>query len=303
MSEIHINEINDEIRPEEVVPGSANDPFSVNYDPNSTGVTPTSPVEIPSRGAEPVVPAEGTKIVPQTPGAASTPAAPATTPQTPATPVAAPAEKAPEVKAEPVDVEAVVRKAVEETRRAVQSSYDKRLAAIETERQAEREAAIKAQRESKLSSEDLTDDEKDILKQKWELDDQKAELDSYNKELDTYYAQMFVATLVNDYKQFGVTAEALEAFDDPDEMEAFAKDQELNFYRNGGTAAAVIPSTAPVSTSEPDPKAPAGASAPTDLGGQAVSAPPVVLSREANSYAFRDNLNKLPWESLPMPNV
>lgn len=285
------------IRFQEVVPGSADDPFSASND----GVSPVvvaSPAATPE-GTPAVVGEDGLQVPPAPIGAtpvsqpAANPAAPAVaTPAAPqATPTGAPKSE--------VDVAAVVREELGKALRAQQSNYDKKIDALNKELVAARETALKNERESKLNNEDISDEDKDVLRRSWALDDRQKELDEYDQELDVYFRTLYVAKLVETHQQFGVTAEELNAIEEPEEMDKYVADKELDFYRSGRTL-----SSLPLETVIPGqtPAAPAGATAPTDIGGGAPAAPVRQLSTEQGSEAMRNNLELLPWESLPRPN-
>lgn len=190
--------------------------------------------------------------------------------------------------------------------RTQQSSYDKRIDALQKDLKESREAAARSEREAKLNNEDLTDEEKATLRKSWELEDKATALSAYETELDGYFRAIYATRLASDHAQFGVTAEELEQFSEPEEMDAFVAQKELDFYRSGRHLA---PSTNTVpdrsvqapGTTPNEPVAPAGASAPTDIGGNAPVSLPAELSKEVGPDAMLANLNKLPWET-PLPN-
>lgn len=299
----------------EVVPGSADDPFTTNR-PNFAVA---APVASPAPAAEPVATPvivgqpEGPKFIPA--GSVTTSAPPAPAPVAPApapTSQTPPADETPYQKAVregTVDVYIAeqIAAGAEAQRRAAQSVADKRIAALEADAKATREAAVKAAREARLSDEDLTDDEKVLLKRAFDLDDRKASMDEREAEVEKLFRVTLIANLVQEKGQFGVTADALEAMVEPEEMEQYAKDQELKFWRDGKSlpaAQAVIPSGA-VTVSAPSPvantpPAPAGASAPSDIGGTAAPSAPVVLSKEVGIDAMKHNIDSLPWVAVPV---
>lgn len=290
----------------EVEPGSPDDPFSVRSNPASANGTASPAFTIPA----------GTGIATPTDGNSQRPAAvtPSQTPNqtvipaTPATPAAelSPAEKA--LKEGRLDdyVSALANEsaqsAVRDALRNQQSGYDRRINALQEELKTAREAAIKAEREAKLGSDDLTDEEKDTLRRKYDLDDREAALKEYEGGLDNYYRQLVVAKLVETHGVYGVTPEALDAFDEPEEMESFATAKELEHYRSGGTATVQTRQVESTTKTEPEENAPAGATAPSDVGGGPVYQPPAQLQQGAGSDILRSNLEKLPWESVRMPN-
>lgn len=283
----------------EVEPGSKSDPFSVNYDPASGPST--SPVELPVRGAERVVAADGPQVQPVAPATNTAPLA--ATPQA-AAPTADPSTPEPVVPVVP-DVEALLKERLETALRAQQSAADKRMAALEKQLNEAKEATIRAQRDAKLNSEDLSDDEKAILRDKFLLEDERAQLAKDVEENDKYYRELMIERYARDYAQFGVTAVELDAIDEPDDMEAFVLKKELEFLRSGkAPATAVVPAavvTAPV-TAAVEPTAPAGASAPTHIGGNAPAPQAPAFRREASADAMRENLKNLSWETIKLPS-
>jgi hypothetical protein len=259
-----------------VQPGTAEDPFTSNRGTPSAP-TPASPAVQPAGIVEMVVESEGPKNPTPTPDPTPTPVVPTPAPATPA----------PTETATPVATLTPLEQALED------------------ERKAEREAALKQAREAKLASDELTEEEKELLKGKWELEDLKKELDDYADTLDEYYQEQLIVKLTSEYAKYGVSAEDLAVIDDPDEMIRFAETKELEFYRNGGAATAQIPTNI-VSTettpAEPAPVVPAGSQAPSDVAGNPTSAPPPEMDKGQGMDSLRNNLAAQPWVSIPQPN-
>ena len=286
-----------EIDPTKVVePGSKSDPFSVNYDPTSdaTAVSPT-PV-IPS-GVARANPADGLQVQSST-ATATSGAAPAGGAQT-ASPAATSDETA---QKQLEDLEARIKEQVGKAVRGVQSASDKRIAALEKELNAAREAAIKAERDAKLNSDDLTDEEKDLLREKFKLDDEKAKLKADIDANLKYHRELQVARLASEYSKYGVTADDLDALDDPDAMESFAKDKALEFFQSGKSLQEAI-AQAPVVTPQAastsaEPVVPAGATAPSHVGGDAPAAKPPEFLKGSDKGSFYANFSNLPTETL-----
>ena len=290
---------------EEVVPGSPEDPFTAKnqgVSPDQVEASPAKPVIGGTVQAQAV---DGPKS-PSEPNGTTTPPAPA--PATGALPTPeAPARTLAQMLEEDSDakelIAGLIKEKTGEALRSQQSSYDKKINSLQEDLKAAREAAIKAERESKLSAEDLTDEEKDTLRRKYELDDRETALKEYDNELEGMYKSLTVAKLVESHGQFGVTEEILGTMDDPDAMEVFAKDKELEAYRSGtlpgGTKAVPDRSvTASAASQENQAPVPAGASAPSDTGGGAPASPPIQLSQDAGVDALASNLNKIPWETV-----
>lgn len=290
---------------EEVVPGSPEDPFSAKNGAVSSDQVAASPAKPEDEGTKAAPAAEGPKSPTEQNGTAtaSTPESATGKPASPDAPARTLAQMLEEDEDAKKFIAGLVNAKAEEVRRAEQSVRDKQVNTLREELKAAREAAIKAEREAKLNSEDLSDEEKETLRNKYALEDEKARIDAYAEEVDGMYKALVVAKLVESHGQFGVTEEALSAFDEPDEMEAFAKDKELEAYRSGTLTAktnqvpdrAVAASAAETETKE---QVPAGASAPSDVGGGAPPAPPVQLSPEAGMDTLASNLSKLQWETV-----
>ena len=289
------------LRIQVVEPGGPDDPFTDLNRAASSAFNAASPAVEVSGGTPVVQPGDGLKSQPvvQPVTTPSPTPAPATTQPT-ATPEAdlTPMQQA--IKDGKLDeyIDGLVGEKVGTALRSQQGNYDKRYNALKDELDAAREAAKKSEREGKLA--ELSDDEADILKNKWELEDERSALNAYSDELDNYFRAMYVANLVQQAEQFGVTAEALEQFTEPEEMDVFVKDKELEWFRSGKTTTTVPARTVvvPEGTTE---QAPAGASAQTDIGGGAPSAPPATLETGVGLDAMAANINKLPWVTLRMP--
>lgn len=298
----------DGMRFEEVTPGSPEDPFT-----DQSKVVSSAPVASPAPAAEGTVPVQaedGSKSPPafQIQGATPTPAAvtpaPAMPAPAPASPDAAPLtlEKLLE---DPSFKESITGLLKEETGKALrsqQSSYDKKINSLTEQLKATQEAAKKSEREAKLNSDDLTDAEREALRKHYEFEDKNALLDEREKEVEEMYRLILVAKLVDSHSQYGVSEEELLAIDDADAMEKFAADKELEFYRSGKTVTAQVPSRAVTAAGAEavieQPQVPAGALAPTDLGGGPTASVPVQLSTETGQDALASNLNKIPWETV-----
>lgn len=297
------------IRYEVVEPGSAEDPFTTQRSQPSMQVAP-SPVA--TNFGSPVAPmADGPQVqTPQpstpTPAPVSQPAvSPTPVPATPApaTPKAEPAPEPTPAAPPPVDIDRLVKDEVGKALRSQQSSYDKRIAALEAEKEAAREAARKAERDAKLNNEELTEEERAVLRDRYALDDEREELNKYADDLDGYYRQLYVGGLLQDYGQFGVTAEELEAISEPEEMDVYVRDKELEFYRSGGVPSVTqqVPSRAVESPVAPQPQeqVPAGAVAPSDVSGPgAPPAPAPQWDQGVGPQSLARNLNNLPWETV-----
>lgn len=286
-----VNNSDPEFNPTVVAPGSSDDPFSVNYDKASAAS--------PAPGTPPASTTDGLQVQPNTTAAPTTAlstaalAAPATV--TPVTPL----RTIDELLKDPTLAETIaglVNEKVGTALRSQQSSYDKRLAEQEKDLKEAREAILKAERNGKL--EGLSDDEQEIIKNKWALEDKQRDLEEYEETLDDYWRSMYVAELIKENGQFGVTVDDLEALKEPEEMDLFVLRKEAEFYRSGGTKQ--VPATQAVSGTALE-SVPAGVFAPTDVGGSAPSAPPAKLEEGTGMDVMARNMNALKWETLPLP--
>ena len=244
-------------QPTVVVPGSADDPFSVNHGrPANEHVAVQAPVrgEDEPAGGQVTAPAGRTASQPQQ-------AAPT---QQPAAPAANPADGKP---ADKPLTQAEINKMVEDRLREAQSGWDKRNAQLQQELKAEREAreaTEKAHRDDlrRIQLEGLRPEQQTQLQQQWAFEDRQAELANREKAITEYYGSVERLRVFQAYAPFGVTEEDLLNISDPAEMEAFAKDKKLAFFEAGGTGAK--PSG---NGDKPASAAPAGANAHYDAGG------------------------------------
>jgi hypothetical protein len=286
---------------EVVDPGSPSDPFSSQVAPASPPLV-ASPAPIAQ--AEPPVTrqADGPQVqTPAVPQPTPAPVAPTSATPATATPSAEPA-KVPESDAKPVevDVQGLIKEAVGNALRSQQSAYDKRIAGLEQAAKEAREASARAERDAKLNSPDLTEDERAVLRDKYALEDKQAELDAYADELDRYHRSIYIGALVQEHGKFGVTVEALEAFEEPEQMDAFVKDAELTWYKAGNHATQQVPDRVTQPNASADPKVPAGATAPTDVMGTPPPAPAAKWDDGQSPDSLARNLNSLPWETVPI---
>lgn len=304
--------------PVEVVePGGASDPFTVNQNPSEPA--PATPAAAPAPGQEPVQPVEPAQPAPQ-PATAQVPTRQVTQPQEPAAPAPEPTaepETAPqrplaELIQEAVDAKVPEIEAKYEDRiKGLQSAADRRAQALQDQLDEAREAARKAERESKLGDPTLSDEERQRLADSFALEDERAELDRRIAETDEFYRKTLVASLVNDFGQYGVSPEDLSSIEDPDEMWDVVKDKQLEWYKShpgqeptavAQTAAPPQPTAQPAAPAQPEAQAPAGASAPSDISSAPTAVVPVELSQEQSPQAMAENLDKLPYATIRLPS-
>lgn len=276
-----------------VTPGSADDPFA------PKNVVPSPPAVDPT--AAPVVSAPSGEV-PPTP-AITTPAPAGTTPAPTATP-AAPPTVAPGLDAD------AVQKMIDDRLRDQQSGYDRRINVLSTQLTAERENAANAAkaheeqvRNMKLQDSTLTAEEKQRLQQEWNIADEKAQLAGWQSELETFHVQLTVASLVEEFGSYGVTPDALEALETPEEMEALCLETKANALEArlaaGVTAA---PTTVQPATPAVVETPPAGATRTSDVGGGG-GAPhqPAQLSAEPGRENLAANIAATGWSTVKLP--
>lgn len=194
----------------------------------------------------------------------------------------------------------------------LQSTYDRQIAALNKQVQESREAATAREkllldqvREAQMNG--LGEAEKAKLREQWDYDDRLRELDSREQELTGYHTELLREAYAQEYAEFGVTAEDLVEFSNPEDMESFVRDVELEYYRQlaefrskGGLPDEDDDDESPTSARNPKPaakKAPAGASAPTDAG--AGSAVPSVTKFNSgqSAGAMAENIRN-GWETV-----
>lgn len=194
----------------------------------------------------------------------------------------------------------------------LQSKYDRQLAAqgrtlkaLQEQAAAERQELQAAVREAKLNG--LTDVEKAQLQEQWNKADTLAELDAYRDQLSDMHVELLRTAYVTEYAQFGLEEGDLDTFNSPEEMEAFVKDVQIEYYRlmsDPAVQAALAEDGAPaaaVATGKPAPapaarKSPAGANAPTDAGGGGAPPPATKFNSERGVSAMAENIRS-GWES------
>jgi hypothetical protein len=275
------------IKTVEVVPGSADDPFT---DPSKVSLTGAlaSPAAPPNGQTNPG-PVDGTN--PSTPN-----------PNPAVQQAPAPGTDEARLKALLDQALAEANEAAEQRIRQAQSAADKRVAAYEKQIREAQEAQRVAERNAKLNADDLTDEEKDILRKSYELEDWEARLESREEADDEFHRSVYAVALAQDYAQFGVTEEALVDLDTPEAMDEVVRQAELEYYRNGGVVAPTPGVTEAGATAvTPTRTAPAGASAPSDLAGNGAPATPIQFNTEPGVDAMSANLKNMKWESLPLP--
>lgn len=189
----------------------------------------------------------------------------------------------------------------------LQSSYDRRIAAQDKQIQElrnlskTREQELQAQlREAQLNG--LPDAEKEKIKAVWAFEDREAALNARESELTGYHVEILRAAYAQEYAKFGLTAEDLEDYETPEQMDEFIREVQLEYYKQLSESRTAAPAAeaAPAARAKPATqarKAPAGASAPADsASGSAV--PEVAKPNTGRGIsAMADNLKSGAWET------
>jgi hypothetical protein len=192
----------------------------------------------------------------------------------------------------------------------LQSKYDRQIAAQNRQiaaiaAQAEtREAELKAAvREAQLNG--LTDVQKEQLNKQWDDEDERAKLNAYGQQLSDFHVELLRTAYATEYAEFGLQAEDLEQFDTAEDMEAFIKDVQIEYYKlmadprvqaamTTDAPADPAPATAPAAPAAR--KSPAGSKAPTDAGGGSAPPPTTKFNTNRGVAAMAENIRG-GWET------
>lgn len=195
---------------------------------------------------------------------------------------------------------------IEEARRSVQSAHDKQNAQVtrQLEDANTRSKELTTQMRE-LQTRDLTDAERATVMAKFDQDDERDVLNTSRAELLVLQKSVYVDSLLMEFADYGVTRDAIEAIETPEEMELFCTQQKSSHFETKlretptqeGTPApapALVAATAPVEpTSAPVPNVPAGAFATSDVGGGGTVPESKKFSEEATPDAMRENLRNM----------
>lgn len=198
----------------------------------------------------------------------------------------------------------------EEATRAAQSGFDKRAAQLDRRMQEaqEHEKALTAQIRE-LQTKGLSDEERAKVLAGYAQADERTELDEYRGQLVEYHKTLMVQSLMFEFKDFGVTQEALEQVDSPEEMEAHCYEQKATFLENAmnqarqqatqpAPAATVVQPAAAQPVAQPQPNIPAGVTAPVDIGAGGISPQGPQFNQGMGADALRDNLKTMKWDTV-----
>lgn len=160
-----------------------------------------------------------------------------------------------------------------EALRNQQSGYDKRINQLQqTIDQSKSQAAELQKQIRELQIQGMPEAEQARLRAHYEQEDRTAALNEREQAMDEWHRELFVTSLVLEFNQFGVTEAQLTECESPEDMEALCLEAKANYYEalaNGKQPAPAAPTAAKPAApvAQPAQKAPAGASAPSDVGG------------------------------------
>lgn len=190
------------------------------------------------------------------------------------------------------------------------SSYDRQIAALNKQIQASQEQA--ATREKTLRDElrqaqlnGLSDAEKTELQKRWDWEDRVQAVEARERELTDYHVEILRTAYAQEYAEFGLTAEDLEEFDTPEQMDEFVQAVQLEYYKQLAElrASGALPAENKTQTVKDQPAkkktAPAGATAPTDAGGGGATPQPSKFNVEQSRAAMADNIRG-GWETVQL---
>lgn len=131
--------------------------------------------------------------------------------------------------------------------------------------------------ERRARAEGATDEEKEVLERHWELEDRAKGLDARTEVVDKYRLHVTAFDLVSRFGKYGLTAETIADAETPEEMEVLAERTAREFLEKGGKPA----------------EGPAGAKAPSDLGGSPAAPAPFKLGTEQGVEGMAANVKNL----------
>lgn len=166
---------------------------------------------------------------------------------------------------------------------AAQSGLNKRNSQLEKQVKETSEQLAAVQKslkdaERRAAAANLSEDQLAVLKAQWDAEDKEGTLGTKEKAVDDYFRNVTAYDLVTRYGKYGLTPELLEEAETVDEMHLVAEKTRADFLESGG---------------KPAPTGPAGARAPSDLGGRAPGAEPFKLGTEQGVKALADNVRDL----------
>lgn len=158
-----------------------------------------------------------------------------------------------------------------------QKGWDRRNRTLEDQVKEQGKQLTTAKREAEAAN--LSEEERAAFQQKWDLEDQLAALRTKTDAVDDYRKAVVAHEMMVRFGEFGLAQEDLEACDTPEEMQVLGLQTKSDFLERGGKPAGK--------------KAPAGASAKTDVGGGPAGPEEFKLSTDQNLSAMSGNVRDL----------
>ena len=207
-----------------------------------------------------------------------------------------------------------INSSVEGALRSQQSVYDRQASALTTRlEEAAQGNSTLTQKIRELETRDLTEEERQVVMDKFAQDDERTALDSYRSELDTFHKDLAIMSLMHEFRGYGVEEDALRALETPEEMQAFSLEAKATFLEKvleeGKAAPAQLetpiqptpPTTGTAATAapaKPEPQVPAGATAPTDIGSSGAPEQPKGFSQGTTPKDLQSNLRDMGWDTV-----
>ncbi len=153
-------------------------------------------------------------------------------------------------------------------------------------------------REVKLNG--LPPEQQTRLREQWTSDDQTTKLDAYKNELEQYHLELDDFRLISTYGQFGVTEEILTQVP-ADERESFCESVRADYWEEQAQQQPAA-NQQPPPQQQPTAPVPAGASAPSDTGGNPLPSKPDEPNSSKGQGAMADNISRSDsWERTAFP--
>lgn len=178
---------------------------------------------------------------------------------------------------------------------------DKTISRLQTESAAEIKALREEVRTTQING--VPEEEREALRNKWAHDDRMAEVVAREEKVSAYDADVARYDFLVHYREFGVTEADLldKPVEELGEFCALKKAEHFERLAQGvGTkpAPASAKQGAPATQAKEEPKAPAGASAPSDVGGSPPPAKAPEFDKGQGRDAMLTNLGNLPVETI-----
>ena len=189
----------------------------------------------------------------------------------------------------------------EEELRRQQGGQDRVIAGLRSQQQEadQRYDTMQSElREVKLNG--LPPEQQTRLREQWTSDDQTTKLDAYKNELEQYHLELDDFRLISTYGQFGVTEEILTQVP-ADERESFCESVRADYWEEQAQQQPAA-NQQPPPQQQPTAPVPAGASAPSDTGGNPLPSKPDEPNSSKGQGAMADNISRSDsWERTAFP--